>query len=622
MRILPSVRRFLSALPACFICVSVLLFLPDEGGLCSERRRPPQEAEEESPFADVDFSAGLSDPLIQKIVERVVNEEYYSERPDPRTKTTRPLSNDEKKRVLELIPLLGNDSWEVRAKAHGDLVQLCPGAVPLVAERLGAEADPEIRWRIRQVLERFPLVSLKGTPRQLLAAGHRERRKNPARAFMCYWRAAQLQPSLANDTWLRRCAKETYYSAPDIMPGSELDDTALYLLANLEELARRFPDSPFIEDALFRLGEYEALYRAFPNGRYRAYAMYSHIAGHWYFGWRTGSLEIRNGKREIEMWPKFLGEFPDHPGANDAWYRYGRALEEGGRPLDAIRALLHTRDLVEKPLPRLRENELWPDDTLNMQQHARWRIYYIMDAMLSIEDMEKLKKELQNDAELCLQCRFTIALRHVRTGQFGKARKLFAAIVRWGIENQGEKPSEAGQIMAAASRRICWLDSEVMPHWRALANHDGTNDADEHMSAIGQAFFNSESACHNKAYDSGHYLDWWASSIRSKQYLRDCCNYLMAARIFDDTLERHPETRLRGSLLLDAALSYEQAAHYYWYWAEPVKRELKLKCLKAAIIRYERLINGCLESPLVTFARSRRAEAEEALRRYTGKQEN
>ena len=621
MRILPSVRRFLSAFPACFIFVSVLLFPPGEGGQCSERQRPPQEAGEESPFADVNFSAALPDSLIQRIVERVVNEEYYSKRPDPRTKTAKPPSEEEKKRVLELVPLLGNDSWEVRAKAQGDLVQLCPGAAPLLAERLRAEADPEIRWRIRQVLERFPLFFLKGTPQQLLAAGHRERHTNPAEAFIYYWRAAQLQPSLANDTWLRLCAQETYYYASDTVPGSMLDDTALYLLANLWKLAMRFPNSPFVEDALFRLGEYEALYRAFPNGKYRAYAMYSHIAGHWYFD-RQRDLKTRNWKREIEMWPKFLEEFPDHPGANDAWYRYGRALEEEGRPLDAIRALLHARDLVEKPLPRLRKDEPWHDDTSNMQEHARWRIYYIMDAMLSIGDMEKLGEEFQNDTELCLQCRFTIALRHLRNGQFGKSRKQFAAVVRWGIENQGEKPSEAGQIMAAASRRICWLDSEVMPHWRALANDDDTDGNDGHMLAIGQAFLNSGNICHNEAYDSMCYRDWWASYIQNTQYQRDCCHYLMAARIFDDTLERHPETGLRGSLILDAARSYEKAAYYYGCWAEPVEKELKLKYLKAAIIRYEHILNECPESPLATLARKRKAEAEETLRYHTGEQED
>jgi len=424
---LQTLRR--RVFPSLFL---LLLFFPCSGkpGQTSPRPSAPPEPAKKDPLADVDFSQGPSGTCFQKTAEKLVNQEYYARRPDPRKKEFRPLSKEGKKRVLELIPKLGDDSWEVRRKAQCELEKYCPAAVPLLKEHIGKEPDLEIRYRLSRMLTRFPYGLPSVSADKLLALARAEFERDPLTSFWINIHAARMKPHLANDSWLRWQAQKAFDRAEMNLEDDALDDTALYMLAEFDRLVKRFPESPFVEDILFRLGEYEALLSAFPEGKYRPYALYSHICGHWYFDPDRG-LRFRNRTREIKMWPEFIEEFPDHPGANDAWYRYGRALEEDGRYIEAIRALAKARDTVEQDSPFKKQHDLLPNDTYNIRNHARDRICYILDALISMEELDGIKDEFADDDELRTQCIYTYGMRCFRAGRFEEARELFRAIVEW-----------------------------------------------------------------------------------------------------------------------------------------------------------------------------------------------
>lgn len=69
-----------------------------------------------------------------------------------------PDAGEIRKKLPDILRRLGDDSWEVREKASGDLTLLGPKAVPFVAPH-ASHRDPEVAWRVQAALAR-----LRGTP--------------------------------------------------------------------------------------------------------------------------------------------------------------------------------------------------------------------------------------------------------------------------------------------------------------------------------------------------------------------------------------------------------------------------------------------------------------------------
>lgn len=65
-------------------------------------------------------------------------------------------------RVAGLVTLLGHDEYQVRERAHTELLSLGKDALP-VLQNLGEPADFEARWRLRSVIKKFRRDPLIGT---------------------------------------------------------------------------------------------------------------------------------------------------------------------------------------------------------------------------------------------------------------------------------------------------------------------------------------------------------------------------------------------------------------------------------------------------------------------------
>ncbi len=128
---------------------------------------------------------------------------------------------------------------------------------------------------------------------------------------------------------------------------SSLDSSELLALAN------KYPNSKFTKACIE--------YRSFTEGSY--------------FGQSGGSKSVFRQpfepSREIEFWPKFLEQYPDHPGSDDAMYRVARAYEMKG---DYERAILWY----------YKSFQAFDGD---MHNHAKNRILFIVDLLLSSDSV-------------------------------------------------------------------------------------------------------------------------------------------------------------------------------------------------------------------------------------------
>lgn len=60
--------------------------------------------------------------------------------------------------VKELLAQLGSEDFDVREKAETALVEIGPGALPQVGEKLESASDPEVKQRCRRVMERLGFI--------------------------------------------------------------------------------------------------------------------------------------------------------------------------------------------------------------------------------------------------------------------------------------------------------------------------------------------------------------------------------------------------------------------------------------------------------------------------------
>src|SRR5262249_20758449 len=72
-----------------------------------------------------------------------------------RVKPVVPLDQATTKRVKELIAQLGDDKFEVRAKATADLKEMGERIEPLLREAFKTATDAEVRVRLESLLRRF-----------------------------------------------------------------------------------------------------------------------------------------------------------------------------------------------------------------------------------------------------------------------------------------------------------------------------------------------------------------------------------------------------------------------------------------------------------------------------------
>jgi len=127
---------------------------------------------------------------------------------------------------------------------------------------------------------------------------------------------------------------------------------------------------------LSKLGELELLVLAnrYPNSQFtKACIEYRSFTEGSYFGQFGGSKSVFRQpfepSIEIEIWPKFLQKYPDHPSSDDAMYRIARAYEMKG---DYENAILWYYKSSEAP-------------DGSMRNYARKRILFIVDLLLSAD---------------------------------------------------------------------------------------------------------------------------------------------------------------------------------------------------------------------------------------------
>jgi TolA-binding protein len=236
---------------------------------------------------------------------------------------------------------------------------------------------------------------------------------------------------------------------------------------------------------LYDAGRFKEYLARHPDGPFAPHARYCLIAGRkrYVFGRKESPRRaaVRDADREIARWPGFLKAHPDFAGADDANYRYARALEQKGRLVDAC----------------LRLARRYPDGDMRLQSTER--LVFLMDARMDAAALARLRAaaarpaargvpHLVPPAEIDLLARYFTALKAWRAGRYAEAAAGFRGVAlpkavppsplaRAVLERAGQGHTVASRVNALARKpdgdalyRMASLiyKKDPVPLWRNL----------------------------------------------------------------------------------------------------------------------------------------------------------
>lgn len=182
-------------------------------------------------------------------------------------------------------------------------------------------------------------------------------------------------------------------------------------LAGRYQAALRAGMEPFVEERALHIVQDYATYRQrFPEGRYIAWARYAEIAGRERYLDETyvDTASPVDPARELEAWPRWLARFRDHPGADDAGYRLGRARELVGKPLQALDAYLAARRAGDRAPFR--------------RDRIERRITLLLDAQLDAAQLRVVGESGRYPTALARRARACLPVQLLREGRFRAAQ--------------------------------------------------------------------------------------------------------------------------------------------------------------------------------------------------------
>lgn len=374
-----------------------------------------------------------------------------------RTLTGQPPEPD-KDRIARLIEQLGAAKHADREAASRALENMVEPAVVRALQTASTSPDPEIRERAKAILGPMgPLLRMVSPVRadRVQAAGETyakiEESADPltpdkaSRALRMLTFAIRACPDVLRDnsdggdqgddgtrpdqsdehTVRRRCL-----AIADKAPAAEkaaflATDVGLCVCDKQAELDKTFPDSSLAGRGLYEKGEFAEYVRRFGKGFYVPQARYCLISGRKSYAATQEDDVVPLAKslrprEEVAAWPAFLADYPDFEGADDANYRYARALEATG---DLVGACLRLR-------------LAFPDGDMSGQTLDR--LVFLLDARATGDRLAKIERafaaDRTRDDKLLLPAgqfgpliRYMEARQQLRAGQYAAAAKTFRA---------------------------------------------------------------------------------------------------------------------------------------------------------------------------------------------------
>ncbi|MEN9225037.1 MAG: hypothetical protein Q6M54_06145 [Thermostichus sp. DRC_bins_24] len=336
-----------------------------------------------------------------------------------------------------LNSLLTQEAFPFRDRVYGVLLPALQSSPPARAEKLlsalpyGEEGIPT--WalsEVRAVRERVldggassPYIDFYARADQVLAL----EQPTVQRVRPLY---EDLPPSSREFFLLQIADPETLNPAAQVLLRSVVADEAdpqRVLAAALLYLKGDPTGEPLLQVALneefgflYGIGDYLVLLQlaeAFPNSRFtRACQEYAQIRGGSYFGhfpydFETGERISRPfpPAEEEARWRTWLATYPDHPGADDAFFWLTRTLEWQGKRKEA---LTHLADWVVGPF-----------GDGDMRYSLRSRLLLLLDTGTSRSDLETFLSD-HSDHPLATAVRYALAVRHAREHRYDQALQL------------------------------------------------------------------------------------------------------------------------------------------------------------------------------------------------------
>ncbi len=532
--------------------------------------------------------------------------------------------DDTAARVEGLVAQLGAARHADREAAMGALLDIgTPAAAALEAAARGD--DPEIRERAKALLVTLrPLAGLASRDRQeriaaslrvcameakLDLTGVREP-TDPPRAVMLLSAAVRANPDVMN-SHIRRCL-ETARKALD-EPGRaafDASDVGLYLSKDFAALSQRHPASPLAGKAVYDDGRFEDYLRKFPEGFYAPRARYCLIAGKKRYSYTDDSpreaLKITSPDAEIAAWQDFLKKYPDFEGADDANYRYARALEMKGKLTEACLRL------------RLR----FPDG--DMERQTTERLLVIMDAKMDARQLEAAQQAMEKDkrpaadlpipsAQMAVVFQYLQALKLGRKGEHAAAAEAFQKTVK-STERLNAKPLTPGGPPVPGGYHE-YGDSLMAWLWRRSRGKADLHSRCAHLASHpdGDNLYQLASLVYKSQFSdglrqcSGRQSSYFALA-NAGEYYQQSCAYWQAAQVYRKVMDDFPQCPSAPKALYMLANCYCRMAGIEdsQYWISH-KREN----VKAAIEHYNRFVEKYPNHELAPDA----AKAAESLRR-------
>lgn len=465
-----------------------------------------------------------------------------------------PLSLEE---LQKLGDQLGAETFAARKAAELRLSEMGLEILPTILN-LVESPDPEVRFRALRLYRKFEHLH------RLRTGSYKER---SAAAGILLRRAGGL---VETDPGLGLFyQKEVFSILPERVHAKES-------LRTLKRTLEALPDEERLtflrsEFGLYASSHFQEYLAAYPKGAFAPFARYCLIAGHRsYCRTEEGRwlIKIEDSDREIAEWPAFLKAYPDFAGADDAQYRYGRALEVNGRYVDAVRA----------HWPKRGDGEL---HTASFE-----RIYFILDTRMDEQELNAFRIEAaglkRNDSvatvpELFLHIDELIGLKQMRGGEFTRAAKTF-------LDMQERAKDHRAILRLARARELYCRQAAALAEDRSP----------EGLYALA-SFFYKEGHRRTDLFEAGQSLQWkqncfsYRKATEPADVLNRSSRWWQAIQLYQAIEDQNlqTETALKATYMLGNCYSrLAEDPHRYWA-TQSVANALKSKaCFQTFVDRY------------------------------------
>ncbi|MCG3181536.1 MAG: hypothetical protein BIFFINMI_03932 [Phycisphaerae bacterium] len=534
-------------------------------------------------------------------------------------------------RVRYLVGRLDAERYADRESAGSELVEIGLPAAAAVREA-ARTGNQEVRQRAKDILvaigpqaEQPDLASpdrrkriaaaqalCRGMPNYALLSEDGQKNVDVARVLRRLAAAVSADPDLADDAHAHKLLLWVGDRLADAAKADyEASDLGLYVAGEFKQLAQRHPLSPLAGKTIYDAGEFADYLARFPQGFYAPRARYCQIARRKeYCHWPSDDeddpgrepMKI-DAERELAEWPKFLKEYPDFEGADDANYRLARALEMQGRLGEACARL------------RL----AYPDG--DMHQQSLERLVFIMDVKMDARGVQAVQHafdvDKRPDGELIFPAAHLAAVVHDllarklrRSGDYAGAAAEYRLAARSAepVRDQGPQETEAQRyaIRPPAMRpcpNMAWIiakqagpEAEFCDACAALA---GKRDGDS-LYRLASLIYKHPPVAPPGAMvcQDGFTFIWQISSYyldtESAEYHQRQSRYWQAGRLYQRVLDEAPRSGSAAKALFMLANCYCHLADVevnnseYWFAAGDANARKALELYRRFCKEYPR----------------------------------